>query len=593
MFLNYWSRSLARVLVAFAFIVSLSAQQSSAPQDGVYNCTNGFILTISRCGKVQGVDACYFNIENKGQVLMDTRGSLDGVNNILAKCKDPAEAAQTGTSKSGPSAARNPAYLSEMPPPDRILAEIKGKDVEDTGERQMGAFRALVQMIDDMAWGLGHRYVNDADSRAATPDERRLRFGYETAYADLWHKVTNKEGQVYDHDVQLRNELLSKFFSENFRAQYFQSNKNEAAEYKAFQEKMSPTPAATNQAAGSDARPGMASDAGSLAVHHCIESGRSQIECITEGFKVGMGDLAGKDSILTKAMQDNKDPGLRVTGVYSAADAGMMFSQDRVKFSCGGLMSEDRLYSVQLSGTQVKVTIASAPKPLVFSYKDGKIEGPGAMDVAGRVQTGGPATNGIGYKSVPQRKLIDSSDVSNYPQDKVHFEGGQFYVDQQITTMQQTQTAHYEIPSEPKTVRCNIGVVSATAKTAKIADITTTVLGSEGSKSQNTAPGLRMNGTYAAQGGLKIEFRADSATIECGEARNSEGYAVVPESGRLVVKFQNGAALFILTLQPNGTLAGSGSVEVNGRIVTGHNGNEILYAQRNERCSLGTLAPNK
>jgi len=144
-----------------------------------------------------------------------------------------------------------------MPPPDRILAEIKGKDVEDTGERQMGAFRALVQMIDDMAWGLGHRYVNDADSRAATPDERRLRFAYETAYADLWHKVTNKEGHVYDHDVQLRNELLSKFFSENFRAQHFQSNKNEAAEYKAFQEKMNPNPAATNQAAGSDARPGM------------------------------------------------------------------------------------------------------------------------------------------------------------------------------------------------------------------------------------------------------------------------------------------------------------------------------------------------
>ena len=86
MFLDYWSRSLARVLVGFAFIVSLSAQQSSAPQAGVYNCTNGFILTISRCGKVQGVDACYFKIENKGQVLMDTRGSLDGVNKILAKC---------------------------------------------------------------------------------------------------------------------------------------------------------------------------------------------------------------------------------------------------------------------------------------------------------------------------------------------------------------------------------------------------------------------------------------------------------------------------------------------------------------------------
>jgi len=35
-----------------------------------------------------------------------------------------------------------------------------------------------------------------------------------------------------------------------------------------------------------------------------------------------MGDLAGKDSLLTKAMQDNKDPGLRLTGVYSAATPG-------------------------------------------------------------------------------------------------------------------------------------------------------------------------------------------------------------------------------------------------------------------------------
>src|SRR5215469_13029650 len=104
-----------------------------------------------------------------------------------------------------------------------------------------------------MTWrgGLGHRHVNDADSRAATADERRLRLAYETAYADLWHKGTNKEGHVYDHDPALRNELLSEFFSENFRAQYFQANKNELAEYKAFQEKMYANPAAgTNQAPG-------------------------------------------------------------------------------------------------------------------------------------------------------------------------------------------------------------------------------------------------------------------------------------------------------------------------------------------------------
>ena len=72
------------------------------------------------------------------------------------------------------SQALNPSYLADMPAPARILAEIKGKDVEDTGERQMGAFMSLIQLMDDMAWGLEHRYVNDADTTKLTPDERRI-----------------------------------------------------------------------------------------------------------------------------------------------------------------------------------------------------------------------------------------------------------------------------------------------------------------------------------------------------------------------------------------------------------------------------------
>ena len=64
----------------------------------------------------------------------------------------------------------NPSYIAEMPPPARVIAEINGKDAEDTGERQMGAFMALIQIMDEMAWGIGHRYVNDADTTALTPD---------------------------------------------------------------------------------------------------------------------------------------------------------------------------------------------------------------------------------------------------------------------------------------------------------------------------------------------------------------------------------------------------------------------------------------
>jgi len=144
----------------------------------------------------------------------------------------------------------NPSYLSEMPAPARVLAEIKGKNAEDTGERQMGAFMGLIKVMDDMAWGLEHRMVEPADTRKSTPDELRIRVAYQTAYADLWHKVTNKEGHVYDHDFDLLNEMLQKFFSESFRAKYFQANRNAQAGYKAFQERMyGPQPNSSTSAA--------------------------------------------------------------------------------------------------------------------------------------------------------------------------------------------------------------------------------------------------------------------------------------------------------------------------------------------------------
>ena len=67
------------------------------------------------------------------------------------------------------SQALNPTYLADMPAPARVLEVIKGKDAEDTLERQMGAMHALVDVIDDMAYGISHRYVSVADNTKATP----------------------------------------------------------------------------------------------------------------------------------------------------------------------------------------------------------------------------------------------------------------------------------------------------------------------------------------------------------------------------------------------------------------------------------------
>jgi hypothetical protein len=119
------------------------------------------------------------------------------------------------------------------------------------------------------------------------------------------------------------------------------------------------------------------------------------------------------------------------------------------------------------------------------------------------------------------------------------------------------------------------------------------VLGSKGSKSANTAPGLRLNGTYAAPGGLKIEFRDDSATLECGESFNSEAYELHWEAGGLVVGFKNSTGSLSLVLQPNGTLTGSGDVDVAGRRAIQGAGGGVDYLPRNARCSLGTLEASR
>jgi hypothetical protein len=96
---------------------------------------------------------------------------------------------------------------------------------------------------------------------------------------------------------------------------------------------------------------------------------------------------------------------------------------------------------------------------------------------------------------------------------------------------------------------------------------------------------------YASQGGLRIEFREDSATVECGEAHVAEAYAVQDNGGHISVRIQNGANPIALSLQPNGSLVGSGVIDVAGRVVTGSTEDALTYAARNARCAIGTLTP--
>ncbi len=154
-----------------------------------------------------------------------------------------------------------------------------------------------------------------------------------------------------------------------------------------------------------------------------------------------------------------------------------------------------------------------------------------------------------------------------------------------------TPVANYQMPQlAPKTERCTAGILQGRSSYGGVGEALTQIVAPSAKKKAPVPPGLRIAGMYASQSGLRIEFREDSATVECEEAHVAEPYVVQDANGQISIRIQNGATPFALNLQPNGTLSGSGTVDVAG-VVTGSTDSPITYASRNARCAIGTLAP--
>ena len=126
--------------------------------------------------------------------------------------------------------ATNPPYLREMPATERVRTEVRGEDAMDTAARQMGAFWQLMQIVQELA---GQRLYRNQ----LTPDEGRLlgqyRLGYSTAeqpYAHIPRSPSHPDKEkwfrmhsFYETDPGFRDELLDKFFGEEFRAAYYRA----------------------------------------------------------------------------------------------------------------------------------------------------------------------------------------------------------------------------------------------------------------------------------------------------------------------------------------------------------------------------------
>jgi hypothetical protein len=107
---------------------------------------------------------------------------------------------------------------------------------------------------------------------------------------------------------------------------------------------------------------------------------------------------------------------------------------------------------------------------------------------------------------------------------------------------------------------------------------------------RSEVPGARMLGTYAGAGGLKIQFQATGAIIDCSQAHVASMYSVASTASGAAVVLKNGSSPIILALQPNGALAGAGTVKVDGRLVSGQNSSGYVFTPISGSCAVGALA---
>ena len=266
----------------------------------------------------------------------------------------------------------DPSYLSEMPTPARVLSEIKGKDPEDTVERQMGAFMMLDKIIEDMAYGLEHRtYLS------LKPDEARMQKAYNDAFAQLYAVIKRADHKYdHDHDRDLFNEVLAKLFSPSFRDLYFQADAKGGAQLRANFQKMYGSP--SNSASGNAAE----DDAHKL----CAAKGLDDFTCMMQTMMKTIVNVADATSAPIK-------PGLSLNGAYRAAKFQVALRPDRTfTMTCGGVVRLSN-YTIETKNNQIFVSVKNDQDSFAFRLQpDGRtLVGPGQVSIHGYAPGGSRA----------------------------------------------------------------------------------------------------------------------------------------------------------------------------------------------------------
>lgn len=582
---------------AGASVASPQAAQSSSDLqlNTPYQCPGGLTLTAFQCQRQNGQEYCFIKAEQNGKFITQ-------VPKPRAEAATQFKACKAGT-------PFNPPYIAEFPSSYRVVQGMSTGQPPDNVRHSIGAFYQLSEIIHVLA-----------GQRALTADEQKLVNDYGRISGELVQAASQKfpseqfslASSPYRYspsDPKFGFEgiaVWTTFLSPGLQAQFAQRVGGNDPRYQAAveQEKRKAlqqvqADVQTAQAAQSEAN--MPKDAGSVEIRRCLESGRSETECLGKGLKTGMDELTGGlMSSLDKATAP--PPGLRLSGSFSGGGFGLYFDDKAAMVSCGTLQPVLAAYQVE-RGPQIVVKVGINPKPIAVTLRpDGKLVGPGPIQVAGLVPAAGvggagaAGPNASAYElhspTTTQEKQISAAEVPQYSADQVHQNGMEY----SATTTQAANIGSGDtnwakprpaVPMVAKTEHCNVTTLTGTPVTKMSAAISQ-LTGSSPGKGATIPVGLRMYGKYGNQG-LNIDFEGDLATLECGRAHAAEPYTVENAGGHITVRVQNESSPFSLVLQPDGTLAGTGSIDVSGKVLAGHNGDQMVYAPVSGRCAVGIL----
>jgi hypothetical protein len=545
-----------------------------------YHCAGNVVVVVKTCQMRNGTEVCSL-VKGAANGPLGDEISMPKAQaaaiGLLCSTQAGAPAAQAGTTQ--PGTARAPAassdYTKDLPSVERVEAEIKGSDPTDTLARQVAVFTYLVSYIDRIKY-------NRTVRGDLTPGEQKMMGAYRLAAYQMSQDYAKThapaEAAAFErlHGQYEMNDGFYKDWSKRLigpqsAAAYKGAEAGLAASgQKHYEQEMADykRDSAAQQAADKQifGTQGLSNDPTAVATRRCLELGGSSVGCVGKGLTSGVMDLFGFGAEAQEELIGPGRAGVVLSGLYRnpATVTTLGFGENGVSINgCGKLVDDSHNYTIEKRPGSVRITVENEPNPIVLAMRaDGGLTGPGLIEVKGRII--------VGYFT------------------HTHYENG--------VATGTTSTPDYR----PSMARCVIGslVMPPNPKPAPAAAQPANDSGVMGLLTgfvSTIAPGdgevgLRMTGKYGS-GKLLLDFSGNSLVLDCDQAHVRQPYTVENTPNALLINVQNSGGPFTLALQPDNSLRGAGSTAVNGRLVTGMNGEEVAFAPHRDTCDVGTFRP--